>query len=538
MYYYIVVIKMYLLNNVKVSLENKNYKKAIANKLKINEDMIISFKLKKKAIDSRNKNDVFFICNFIIEPNKKIESKIKKHKDIKPYIEHKYKIIKVKSDDKIIVVGSGPAGLFCAYILALSGLKPIVIERGEKVDERINTVSKLFNEGKLNTESNLQFGEGGAGTFSDGKLTTNINDERIEFIKKTFVEFGASEDIMYLSKPHIGSDKLVDVVKNMRNKIIELGGEFHFNTCLTDINIKNNNIDSIEVKNNHSVQTWSCSKLILACGHSSKDTIKMLFKKGIVIEQKPFSMGVRIEHLQSDINKAQYGEKFYNHPNLPPAEYKLAVHLPNNRSLYTFCMCPGGMVVASSSDSETIVTNGMSYYKRDMINANSALLVNVLPSDFDNDHPLSGLEFQEKYEKLAYKLTNSYKAPCSLLKDFVNEKVSTCFGKVTPSYLPGVAFAKIKDCLPNFVNETIKIGIKELGKKLKNFDDEDSILTAIESRSSSPVRIIRDDNFKTNIDNIYPIGEGSGYSSGITTSAIDGIKCAETLINNYKKRVQ
>jgi len=528
---------MYILNNVKISLDEKNYKKAIAAKLKINESMILSYKIKKKAIDSRNKNDVFFIFNFIIEVKKEIENKIKKNKDIKPYIEYNYKINKTKSNDKIIVVGSGPAGLFCAYTLAMSGLKPIVIERGEKVEDRINTVNELFKNGKLNTESNLQFGEGGAGTFSDGKLTTNINDERIEFIKKTFVEFGATEDIMYLSKPHIGSDILINVIKNMRNKIIELGGSFCFNTCLTNINLKKNKINSINVKSNNKEETWNCDKLVLACGHSSKDTIKMLFNNGIIIEQKPFSMGVRIEHLQSNINKAQYGEKFYNHPSLPPADYKLAVHLPNSRSLYTFCMCPGGMVVASQSEPETIVTNGMSYYKRDMINANSALLVNVLTSDYESNHPLAGLYFQEKYEKLAYTLTNTYKAPCSLLKDFLNDTISTNFGKVKPSYMPGVKFAKIKDCLPSFVTETLKTGIKELGKKLNGFDDNESLLTAIESRSSSPVRIIRNDNFQTNIENIFPIGEGSGYSSGITTSAIDGIKCAEILINNYTKKV-
>lgn len=527
---------MFLLNNVKVSLDNQNYKQAIANKLKISEDMILSYKLKKKAIDSRNKNDIFFICNFVIEINKKEINKIKNNKDIKPYKEYIYNINKTNSNEKIIIVGTGPAGLFTAYTLALSGLKPIIIERGEPVDERINTVNKFFNESKLNTESNLQFGEGGAGTFSDGKLTTNINDERIEFIKNTFVEFGATEDILYLSKPHIGTDILIKVVKNMRNKIIELGGVFHFNTCLTNIYLENNLINKIQVKHNNKLEIWECDKLILACGHSSKDTIKMLYNNGITLEQKPFSMGVRIEHLQEDINKAQYGKKFYNHPALPPAEYKLAAHLPNNRSLYTFCMCPGGMVVATSSEPNTIVTNGMSYYKRDKTNANSALLVNVLPSDYESSHPLAGLEYQEKYEKLAYSLTNSYRAPCSLLKDFLNDKISINFGKIKPSYLPGVTFAKIKDCLPHFVSETIKIGIKELGKKINGFDNEDSLLTAIESRSSSPVRIVRNENFQANALNLYPIGEGSGYASGITTSALDGIKCAEKLINEYQKK--
>jgi len=528
---------MYLINNVKIPLDEKNYKKAIAAKLKINENMILSYKIKKKAIDSRNKNDVFFIFNFIIDIKKEAERKIKNNKDVKPYTEYNYKINRTTSNEKIVIAGSGPAGLFCAYTLALSGIKPIIIERGEKVEDRINTINKLFKDGFLNTESNLQFGEGGAGTFSDGKLTTNINDERIEFIKKSFVEFGATEDIMYLSKPHIGSDILINVVKNMRNKIIELGGTFHFNTCLNNVILKDNKLESIIVKKDNEEVKWQCDKLVLACGHSSKDTTKMLFNNGIVIEQKPFSMGVRIEHLQNEINKAQYGEKFYKHPSLPPADYKLAVHLPNGRSLYTFCMCPGGMVVASQSEPNTIVTNGMSYYKRDMENANSALLVNVLTSDYESNHPLAGLYFQEKYEKLAYSLTNSFKAPCSLLKDFINDDTSSNFGKVKPSYLPTVKFSKIKDCLPEFVTETLKIGIKELGKKLKGFDDPDSVLTAIESRSSSPVRIVRNDNFQTNIENIFPIGEGSGYSSGITTSAIDGMKCAEILISKYNKKV-
>ena len=521
---------MFLINNVKVNLDNKNYKSAIAQKLKIKEDDIISYRLKKKAVDSRNKNDVFFICNFIIEVNKNITHKIQNHKDCKPYTEYKYQINKSDTKEKIIIVGAGPAGLFCAYVLALSGIKPIIIERGETVENRIDTINKFFKEGKLNTESNLQFGEGGAGTFSDGKLTTNINDERIEFIKNTFIENGANEDILYLSKPHIGSDILIKVVKNLRNKIISLGGQFYFNTCLTNIITNNNKLTSIEISHDNKKEIWPCDKLVLACGHSSKDTVKMLYNHGITMEQKPFSMGVRIEHLQEEINKSQYGEKFYKHPSLPPAEYKLAAHLPNNRSLYTFCMCPGGLVVASSSEPNTIVTNGMSYYKRDLTNANSALLVNVLPTDYESSSPLAGIDFQEKYEKLAYSLTNSYKAPCSLLGNFLKDTLSENYGKVKPTYTPGVEFALIKDCLPPFITETIKLGIKEFAKKIKCFDDEDSILTAIESRSSSPVRIVRNNNFETNIENIYPIGEGSGYSSGITTSALDGIKCAEKLI--------
>ena len=521
---------MFLINNVKVNLDNKNYKSAIAKKLNIKEDDIISYKLKKKAVDSRNKNDVFFICNFVIDINSKISNKIINNKDCKHYNEYKYQVKNCKKKEKIVIVGTGPAGLFCAYVLALSGIQPIIIERGETVENRLLTINKFFQEGKLNTESNLQFGEGGAGTFSDGKLTTNINDERINFIKNTFVENGATEDILYLSKPHIGSDILIEVVKNLRNKIISLGGKFHFNTCLTNIQVKNNELCSIEVTKENKKEIWSCDKLILACGHSSKDTIKMLYSHGMIMEQKPFSMGVRIEHLQESINKAQYGPKFYNHPSLPPAEYKLAAHLPNNRSLYTFCMCPGGIVVASSSDPNTIVTNGMSYYKRDLTNANSALLVNVLPTDFESSNPLSGLDFQEKYEKLAYSLTNSYRAPCSLLNNFLNDTVSKEFGKVKPTYAPGVEFSLIKECLPPFITETIKLGIKEFAKKIYGFDDGDSILTAIESRSSSPVRLVRNDNFETNIKNIYPIGEGSGYSSGITTSALDGIKCAEKII--------
>lgn len=523
---------MFILNNVKISLEDSNYKKAIAKKLNIKEEAIISYKIKKKAIDCRNKNDIFFIFNFIIDVKNNVLPIITKNKDIHEYKELNYIVNKVKSNKKIVVVGTGPAGLFCAYNLAKAGINPLIIERGEKVEERVKTVNAFFNEGKLNTQSNLQYGEGGAGTFSDGKLTTNINDERIEYIKKTFVECGATEDILYLSKPHIGSDILINVVRNLREKIIELGGVFRFNTCLTDINLISNKIISIQVNNKENLD---CDELILACGHSSKDTIRMLYKKGVIIEQKPFSMGVRIEHLQEDINKAQYGEKYYKNKTLPPAEYKLAIHFPNNRSLYTFCMCPGGMVVASSSEPHTIVTNGMSYYKRDMENANSALLVNVLTSDYESNHPLAGLDFQEKYEKLAYSLTSNYKAPCSLYKDFTKGLVSDKFGKVKPSYMPGVTFAKIENCLPSFITETLKLGIKKLDKKLKGFACEDAILTAIESRSSSPVRIKRDNEYKSNIINLYPIGEGSGYSSGITTSAIDGLKCSEIIISNLKK---
>lgn len=526
---------MYIVNNVKLELDENNIKSKIAKKLNINESDILTFKYYKKAIDSRDKNHVFFLCHFLIEVNDRVVKKIEKNKDVKMFVPYKLEINKLDNKEEVVVVGSGPSGLFASYILALNGVKVTLIERGKKVEERVVDVEKFFKEGVLNGNSNLQYGEGGAGTFSDGKLTTNINDERIEFIKNTFIKFGASEDIYYLSKPHIGSDVLINVVKNFRNELIRLGVEVVFDTTLIDIEEDGNKLSKVTLKNNITNEIYykECNNLVLASGHSARDIFYMLNNHHVNLEKKPFSIGVRIEHKQEDINRSQYGDKYYNHSRLPNADYKLAIHLENNRSLYTFCMCPGGMVVASSNNEGEIVTNGMSNYKRNLENANSALLVNVNEDDL-GDGLFSGIEFQKKYEALAYQISKDYRAPCQLFKDLLANKESDNYGSIKPSYMPGVIFTNLRKCLPEFVIDTLIKGIPLMENKIKGFANGDAVLTAPETRSSSPIRIVRDSTYQTNIKGIFPCGEGSGYSSGITTSALDGIRVANKVLEKLR----
>lgn len=526
---------MVLVSNVKIELDDDNIREVIAKKLKIAKSEIISYKYYKKAIDSRDKSHVFFLCHFIVDVTDKVLGRVLKNKDVKKYQKYNFQISRISAEKEITVIGSGPAGLFASYVLALSGAKVTLVERGKKVEERIQDVESFFNGGKLNVNSNMQYGEGGAGTFSDGKLTTNINDSRIEFIKETFIKFGASEDIYYLSKPHIGSDVLVEVLKNFRRNLLDLGVEILFETTLIDINTRDNALKEIVLldNKNNKQYTRNCETLILATGHSARDIFYMLNKHGAELTRKPFSIGVRIEHKQEEINKSQYGEKYYNHPQLPSADYKLAVHLNNGRSLYTFCMCPGGVVVASSSEENEIVTNGMSYYKRDKENANSALLVNVNDTDLESSL-FAGIEFQRKYEQLAYQIAQDYRAPCQLVKDLFENRESSNYTSIKPSYLPGVVFTNLRKCLPEFVIETLIKGLPLLDKKIKGFANGDALLIAPETRSSSPIKIVRDESCQSNIKGIYPCGEGSGYSSGITTSALDGIKVASKIIENIK----
>jgi hypothetical protein len=397
----------------------------------------------------------------------------------------------------------------------------------------------------LNPLSNVQFGEGGAGTFSDGKLTTGISNKLCKKVLHDFVKFGAPEEILYLSKPHIGTDNLINIIRNIRNYIISKGGTFLFNSKVVDFKIENGKITSvyyISTENSNNISnTYNKSKttnineiktdnVILAIGHSSRDTFETLYKKGISMEAKNFSIGVRIEHLQKDINMAQYGN--VTKLKLPPAEYKLAYHSPSGRSCYSFCMCPGGVVMASSSEPNTIVTNGMSYFLRDKENANSAVLVNVTPDDFDKTTPLGGIYFQKDLEEKAFVLGGSnYFAPVQRFEDFLNNRKNTKLGDIIPSYKPGVTFANLNEIFPEFVSQTLKEGILDFDKKIHGFANPDSILVGVETRSSSPVKIQRDDNLMTYIKGMYPCGEGPGYAGGIMSAAVDGIKCAMKIMN-------
>jgi len=430
-----------------------------------------------------------------------------------------------------IVVGMGPAGLFAGLILAQNGYKPLIIERGESVDKRSKTVDNFWKGAPLNVESNVQFGEGGAGTFSDGKLTTRIKDRRCDLVVKAFIDNGAPEEIRYLGKPHIGTDILKDVVVNIRKKIIENGGEVRFNSKLQDIIARDGEIEAV-VANGEKIP---CDNLILAIGHSSRDTYEMLFKNKIFMEPKAFAIGVRIEHSQDMINESQYG-KFKNHPKLKAADYTLTHNTESGRGVYSFCMCPGGVVVAAASEENRLVTNGMSYYKRDRDNANAAMVVTVGPKDFGGDAPLSGMEFQRNYEALAYKVGGgNYHAPVQLLGDFMKDVPSTKLGAIKPSYEPGYSFKNLKDCLPSQVIGALKEGITVFDKKIKGYGDYDAIMTGIETRTSAPVKITRTETLESiSIKGLYPCGEGAGFAGGIMSAAVDGIKCAEAIMKKFK----
>ena len=520
---------MIRITNIKIyeDLDDNNLINIVAKKFKIDKQDILEWHIVKKSIDARKKDNVHY--NYSIDLKLKNEDKYKKFDKVKKASIPSIKVNNL-NNKKVVVIGSGPSGLFSALTLIQNGIKPVVIEQGSPVEKREKQVEVFRKTGKLDTLSNVQFGEGGAGTFSDGKLTTGIHSPFCKKVLQEFVNFGAPEEILYLAKPHIGTDKLIKVIKNMREYIISKGGNFLFNTKVIDFNINDNKICSVVCKDTNSTYEINASHVILAIGHSSRDTFQKLYEKGINMEKKNFSVGVRIEHLQEDINKAQYGDSKLH---LPPADYKLSCHLPNGRSCYTFCMCPGGVVIASSSEENTIVTNGMSNFLRDGKNANSAVLVNVTPDDFKSNSPLAGIYFQKDLEEKAFNLGGkNYFAPVQRVEDFLNDRKSEFIGKVKPTYLPGVTLSNLQEILPSFVTDTLKQSIPYFDTKLKGFADPDSILTGVETRSSSPVKIPRDENLVSNILGIYPCGEGAGYAGGIMSAAVDGIKCAIAVLES------
>lgn len=513
---------MYRLNNIKIRgnlTEEQVIDKALS-KYKIKKENVKEVYIYKRSVDARDKSDVHYNYAIDVELNKDIN--IKGAVLVKKY---KFEEINVKRNSNFnpVIVGAGPAGLFAALILVDNGIKPIIIERGSCVEKRVKDVDDFINSGKLNTKSNIQFGEGGAGTFSDGKLTTGNNSIYSRKVLEEFVKFGAPKEILYIAKPHIGTDNLVTIIKNIREYIISKGGKFLFDTQVIDFKFKDGKIEKVILSNNKEIETDS---VVLAIGHSARDTFKTLLSNGISMVPKNFAVGVRIEHLQDKINKAQYGNK--TNLVLPAAEYKLVYHAKNGRVCYTFCMCPGGQVMASSSEENTVVTNGMSKYKRDGQNANSALLVNVTPEDCGNNGPLSGMYYQEKLEKKAFEMGgNNYFAPIQKVGDYIKNIKSKEIGCVKPTYKPGVSLSNLNELFPSYINDAMKEAIIELDKKLRGFASEDAILTAVETRTSSPVQITRDsETLESNIEGIYPCGEGAGYAGGIMTAAIDGIKIA------------
>lgn len=527
---------MIRINEVKLSLncDESSLAEKAASVLKCKKENVKSIRILKKSIDSRKKEDICFVYNLAVETdiNDSLLLKNARNSKISQYFEEPYLIPENKRTSTIrpIIVGFGPAGFMAALTLAKSGLNPIVIERGADVETRHKQVLDFWNYRKLNADSNVQFGEGGAGTFSDGKLTTGIKSPFISEVIRELINHGAPEEIAYSATPHIGTDRLGDVVKSIREEIISLGGEIHFNTKLTDLILANNSIQGITVTDKNGSRDIEADTLILCIGHSARDTVEMLYRKGINIIQKPFSMGARIEHPRELIDKSQYG-KFAGHPKLGAAVYKLACHPDHGRGAYTFCMCPGGTVVCASSEENKVVVNGMSEYARNGENSNSAILVGIEPEQFDSDHPLAGIEIQRKIEERAFEAgERSYAAPCQTVRDFLSNQKSKKLSSVKPTCPTGTVPGDMREILPKRITDTISSALIKMDKMLQGFAMPDAVLTFPETRSSSPVRILRNDILQSNIRGIYPCGEGAGYAGGIVSAAVDGIKCAHAVL--------
>ena len=534
---------MIRISQIKLPIEHKEEEllSAIAKSLKLPQNKIRKYVIIRKSIDARKKNDIKYIytVDVILLEQKDSEQELvrrsrnenasvvtKVHYEVKPTGE-------IPLTHPPVVVGTGPAGLFCAYLLAKQGYQPIVIERGYEVSRRVKAVEQFWEGKPLDPECNVQFGEGGAGTFSDGKLNTMVKDptNRYPFVMETFVAHGAPSDILYLNKPHIGTDKLRLVVENMRKEILRLGGDVRFGTKLTDLQLEKGTLTGIELNQK---EVLPCEVLITAIGHSARDTFSMFLQRGLLLSPKPFAIGLRIEHKQSDIGRSQYGAAYTK---LPPADYKLTHQTASGRGVYSFCMCPGGYVVNSSSEEGHLVVNGMSNYARDGENANSAIVVTVGPEDFGIDGPLSGIAFQRKWEALAYKAGRG-QVPVQLFGDLLSGRESVTIGNIKPDIRGEYRLADLRQCLPGEVLKAIIEGIQAFDHKIKGFSDEEAVLSGIETRTSSPVRIHRDEAYESNIGGIYPCGEGAGYAGGITSAAMDGMKVFEAIIAKYKPKYE
>ncbi len=493
---------------------------------------VLKAEIHKTSLDARKHDKIKFVSSIYAElKSEKLETGLcEKFKNCSPAAISKLepKIGSQKPDGKIVIAGFGPAGIFAALTLAEYGYKPLIIERGSNVEKRIQKVNNFWENEVLDCECNVQFGEGGAGTFSDGKLTTRIKDPLCRHILEKFVEFGAPEEILVKAKPHIGTDNLRRVVKALREKIISLGGEIRFDTKLSDIEIKNGRLCSVSL-GNEKIKTGA---LILAVGHSARDTFEMLAQKGVFMEPKAFSVGARIEHTQESVNKSLYGKHFDN-PLLPQGEYQLSYRTAE-RAVYTFCMCPGGVVVPSSSELQTVVTNGMSEFLRNKQNANSALVVSVSPDDFGKNI-FDGMNFAREIERKAYiSGTKGYKAPAVSVGNFLEGKSGITIKNVLPSYSIGIKEADFNEIFPKFIIDTMKVGIEKFSKSMKCFGEKDAILTAPETRTSSPIRITRNETLQSiNVENLYPCGEGAGYAGGIMSAAVDGIRIALKIMENF-----
>ena len=534
------------------SPQDQALKKRSARILGIREEYLRHFEILRRSIDARKKSDIKYVYSVAlvcpqIEEKLRLGEKIKnvslfEKKEFEfPYADTSFRI-DGPNPKRPVIIGAGPAGLFAAIELTLAGIPPIIIERGKPVDQRLNDVKEFWETGVLKPDSNVQFGEGGAGTFSDGKLNTLIKDRdgSMRFVLETFVEFGAPEEILYDYKPHIGTDMLMDVIRNMRQWLISRGCDFRFNTTLTGVGMSKGRIFDIEVETycdnegrplaNPIADLIFCDHVILAIGHSARDTFKMLYEKGVPMEAKEFAVGLRIEHPRAFIDEHQFGH--HGTEILGAAPYKLATKLENGRGVYSFCMCPGGYVVNSSSEAGHLVVNGMSYARRDGANSNSAIVVSVGEHEYDMSDPLSGMEFQRRLEAKAYEL-GAGRIPQQLYADFILGRTSSSYGSFVSANMGGAAFSDLNPLFSKAMKDSFVLGMEEFDKKMQGFAREDAILSGVESRTSSPVRIPRDDNFQSDIRGLFPCGEGAGYAGGITSAAMDGLKVARALIYDY-----
>ena len=503
--------------------------------LRIKRSELLSYQICRQSIDARKKPNIFFIYTIDVAVNNEelLKKMVRSNQNMSFAADTKYHFPasgKQPLKTRPVIVGSGPAGLFCAYMLASHGYRPLLIERGAPVEERQRDVAAFWSTGVLNPESNVQFGEGGAGTFSDGKLNTLVKDShgRSRKVLELFVEHGAPEEILYVNKPHIGTDLLTAVVKQMRQAIISLGGEVRFRTKLTGIVYENDQLAKLIVNEHEELEAQT---VVLALGHSARDTFEMLFQRGLKLEAKSFAVGVRIEHAQAMIDQSQYG---CLNKELPAASYKLTAKLPNGRGVYTFCMCPGGYVVNASSEPGSLAVNGMSYHSRSGKIANSAVIVTVTPADYGGDHPLLGVKFQRQLEQAAYQAGQG-KIPVQLFADYCRNQVTEKLGEITPNTKGSYVFANIRSIFPEDIASSLEAGIKKFNDRLHGFSSGDAVISGVESRTSSPIRIPRNEKMVSSIDGIYPCGEGAGYAGGITSAAMDGLKAAEAIAEKYRK---